>query len=403
MLYWFGQLVSVAGSQMQVWALFWHVSKLSPDPIAVSGIGLARFIPILIFSLIGGASADKLNRRVMLFVTQSAMAFVALSLAILTFTGRMQLWHIYALTAVQAVAISFDNPARQSLVPNLVGDRRDLPSAFSLQSIAFNTGAIVGPALSGLVIAHVGQGYTYLINAFSFASVIAALALMGHVPQQIQASVASARRRLIDIDSIRDGLRFTFSQPIILSSMILDFLATFFSSANTLLPYVAQQILRVGAVEYGWLSAAQSIGSVGVAFVLSQRHDLRRQGKILLGSVAVFGAATVVFGLSRGFWLTLVALFFIGAADTVSAILRSTVRQLQTPDSMRGRMISVNQIFFMGGPQLGEVEAGAVAQAFGVPAAIISGGIGCILAVAFVGTRWPHLRNYNGDEAPAEA
>jgi MFS family permease len=401
-IYWLGMLVSIAGSQMQVWALYWHISRLSPDPIAVSGIGAARFIPILLFSLIAGLTADRRNRRLILFLTQSTMALVALGLALLTFADSIQLWHIYLLTAIQATAQAFDAPARQSLVPNLVSDRADLPSAFSLQSIASNTGAIVGPALSGLVIANLGQGYTYLINAVSFLSVIAALVVMGPIPQQVIA--AGQRVRGIDWKAIGEGIRFIFSQPIILSSMVLDFLATFFSSANTLLPFVATQILHVGEVEYGWLSAGQSLGAVVVGLVLASRHNLPRQGQLLLAAVIVFGLATVVFGLSPYFWLTLFALVFIGAADGLSTILRNTIRQIQTPDHIRGRMVSVNQIFFMGGPQLGEIEAGAVAQAFGIEAAIVTGGIGCILSAGLVARIWPQLPRYSGHEpAPTPA
>jgi MFS family permease len=183
--------------------------------------------------------------------------------------------------------------------------------------------------------------------------------------------------------------------------MILDFFATFFSAANTLLPFVAQDILKVGVVQYGWLSAGQSIGAVTVGLVLSQRGRIRRQGAVLLGAVVVFGLATVVFGLGISFWVVFLALIAIGGADEVSTILRNTIRQMQTPDNMSGRMTSINQIFFAGGPQLGEIEAGLVAEALGVPFAIFSGGIGCILAVALIALRWPQLRRYNGDEAVA--
>ena len=197
-------------------------------------------------------------------------------------------------------------------------------------------------------------------------------------------------------------MRFIVHSPIILSSMILDFFATFFSSANTLLPFVAQQILKVSVLQYGWLSPGQSIGAVTVALLFSQRANIRRQGKLLLSAVTAFGMATIVFGLSRSFFLTLFALIFVGASDSVSTILRNTIRQLQTPDYIRGRMVSINQIFFAGGPQLGEIEAGVVAQAFGLPAAIISGGMGCIVTVFIVIGVWPQLWKYNGDEPVAE-
>jgi MFS family permease len=394
-LLWTGMLISVAGSQMQLWALFWHIRTLSDQPVAVSGVGVARFVPILLLSLFAGLMADRHNRRRLMLTTQSVMMLTALVLAGLTAFGLIRLWHIYLLTALQAAAIAFDTPARQALIPNLL-PKADLPSAFSLNSIAMTTGSIVGPALSGVVIAYAGQEFTYLFNAISYLAVIAALIAMGEVPQQAAARLSTARG--IDWAAIRQGIRFILNSPIILSSMLLDFLATFFSSANTLLPFVAQDILRVGPVEYGWLAGAQSIGGIIAGLALSQRSNLRRQGIILMDAVLVFGAATVIFGLSHWFWLTFLALMLIGAADAVSTILRNTIRQLQTPDALRGRMVSINQIFFMGGPQLGEIEAGVVAQAFGVPAAIITGGLGCILAVGLVGWRWPELRRFNGDE-----
>ena len=394
-LLWAGLMISVAGSQMQVWALFWHIRTLTDSPLAISLVGLVRFVPVLVFSLVGGLVADLYDRRKVLFITQTVLILVALGLWALTATGAIQLWHIYALTAVQATASAFDLPARQALTPNLL-PRRDLPSAFSMNSIAQDTGAIVGPALSGVVIASLGQQYTYLFNALSFVAVVVALVLMGPVEQVV---TEEARRRGIHLDAIREGIRFIGSRPIILSSMILDFFATFFSSANTLLPFVARDVLHVDVIAYGWLSAAQSIGSVTAGLILSQRVRLRRQGVLLLGAVGAFGAATILFGLSRAFALTMVALILVGASDAVSTILRNTIRQLQTPDEMRGRMTSVNQIFFMGGPQLGEIEAGAVAEALGVPFAIFSGGIGCLLAAGFIAWRWPQLRHYDNEEA----
>ncbi len=378
---------------MQLWALLWHVRLLTDQPIALGGIGLARIVPVIVFSLIGGAVADSADRRKILFVTQSVMALVALVLAWLTFVGQTTLWQIYLLTAIQATALAFDLPARQALVPNLV-PAEDLTNAFSMQAIAFQVGSIVGPALSGLVIAYGGQYYTYLINAFTFLAVIGALLLIGPIPQKTRGS----GRIQIKFTDIKEGVRFILGQPVILSSMILDFFATFFSSANTLMPFFARDILHVGAVGYGWLSAAQSIGAMAAAAIISQLKEIRHQGRTLLLSVVAFGIATIFFGLARSFMGAMVALAFIGASDSVSAIIRNTIRQLQTPDYLRGRMTSINQIFFLGGPQLGEVEAGLVAQLFGAPAAVITGGIGCILAVGWIARRWHQLRNFNGDE-----
>lgn len=393
---WLALIISTAGANMQLWALFWHVRTLTPHPIALGGIGFVRILPVIFFSLIGGVAADRYNRRKIFFLTQCILTFVAGSLAWLTFHGAISLWQIYALTALQATATAFDIPARQSLVPNLV-PAKDLPNAFSLSSIAFQVGAIVGPALGGWTIAVWGQSYPYLINAISYGAVLFAIWRIGPVPQQrIQ-----TRRPLWDWQAMREGWLFILSQPLIFASMLLDFFATFFSSANTLMPIVARDVLGVGEIEYGWLSSAQAIGAVLAGLIVSQMGEVRRQGPLFLLSVISFGLATILFGLARVFWLAMIALILVGAADAVSTIIRNTIRQLLTPDHLRGRMVSVNQIFFMGGPQLGEVEAGLVAQLFGAPFAIVSGGIGCLLAVAWVIRRWPLLWSYDRVEQVA--
>jgi MFS family permease len=389
---WLGQLLSISGTQMQIWALFWHIRTLTDQPIALGGVGLARILPVIIFSLVGGVIADSFDRRKILFITQTFAAFLALALGLLTQFGQMTIWLIYALTALQAVAIAFDGPARQALVPNLV-PAKDLPNAFSMTSIAWQTGSILGPAFTGFAIAFGGQEVVYYINAVSYLAVIFALILIGPIPQTKTDRIAG-----VSWNSIKEGIHFIVNKPIILSTMLLDFIATFFASANTLMPIVARDILKVGVLEYGWLSAAQSVGAVIAALVVSQLPELRRQGQLFLGSVVVFGAATVVFGVSTSLILAWFALAITGAADSVSTIIRNTIRQLQTPDHIRGRMTSVNQIFFQGGPQLGEVEAGVVAQLFGAPLAIISGGIGCIIGMWLIVRKWPLLLTYNGDE-----
>ena len=394
-------LVSVAGSQMQSAAIHWHIRELTgvPDPMALGGIGLARILPVIIFSIIGGTVADNFNRRNILFITQTVLALQALVLAYLTFSGQITIQYIYILTALQASAMAFDLPARQSLVPNLV-PRDVLPSAFSMNTIAFNVGAIGGPLLLGFV-PEGALGYAYVINSVSFLAVLLALFFMGDVPQNVTKAGG------INLSAMWDGVRFIFKRPLISSTMLMDFIATFFASANTMLPIVARDILDVGKTGFVWLTSAQAIGSVGAGLVVSQFPKIRKQGQLFFGSVFVFGLATILFGFSTTFALAMIALFLIGAADAVSTVIRNTIRQMQTPDHIRGRMTSVNQIFFMGGPQLGEVEAGLVAVAFGVPFAIISGGIGCILGLGFVAWKWPQLMAYNGDEptlagAPAD-
>lgn len=394
LLYWIGHLISRAGSQMQLWSLYWHLRTLTDKPAIISGIGLVNLVPILILSLVAGVAADRFNRRKLTIITQIALGIVALLLGLGTWQGDVSLAMLFGLVAVQSVVSAFDVPARQALVPSLV-PLEDLASAYSLNSIASKVGGILGPAISGLVIAYLGLEWSYWINAISFGAVILALVLMGDV----QAELVHASLDLGGVmEEIRGGIKFMKNSPIILSVMFLDFFGRFFSSVKTLLPFVAIDILRVGPIQYGWLSAAQSVGTLLIGLYLSQKENLKRQGMLVSISVIAFGLATVLFGLSSSFWLSMLALILIGAFDGLSSIIRNTVRQLQTPDEMRGRMMSISQIFFKGGPQLGEMESGIAAQLFGVPFAIISGGVGCVIAAGIVIKKFPQLWLFNGDE-----
>jgi len=383
---------------MQLWALYWHLRTLSDQPVVISGIGLARFLPVVLFSLIAGVAADRFDRRKMTILTQVVLGLVALALGLNTAQGDLSLWMLFGLVIVQSVAVAFDTPARQALIPSLV-PRENLASAYSLTSIASKVGGIMGPAISGLVIAYLGLQWAYWINAISYLAVIAALIAMGNVKSVIEKKPFKFQGVFLDI---REGIEFIKNSPIIFSAMILDFFGSFFSSANTLLPFVAIDILHVGPIQYGWLSASQSIGTLMIGVYLSQKTNLQRQGLLIVISVAAFGLATILFGVSTSFWLTMLALILIGVFDGLSTIIRNTVRQLLTPDAMRGRMMSITQIFFKGGPQLGEVEAGLMAQAFGVSFAIISGGVGCVAAAFVVAKKFPQLWKYNGDEAVAD-
>ena len=262
---------------------------------------------------------------------------------------------------------------------------------------SFQVGSVLGPALTGFVIYFAGQEGVYYFNALSFVAVLFALFMIGDVPQSFAEKTAG-----ISIEAIREGVQFILSKPIILSSMLLDFVATFFASASTLMPLIAKDVLKVGVVEYGYLSAAPAVGAVIVALILSQIKHIPKQGLIFLSSVIIFGIATIVFGLTSSLIIAWIAIAVTGASDGVSTIIRNTIRQLQTPDHIRGRMTSVNQIFFMGGPQLGEVEAGVVAQFFGASFAVITGGIGCILGTGLIIWKYPQLIKFNGDE-PIEA
>ncbi len=365
-LLWIGLLVSMTGSLMQNAAILWHVSLLvSPDRkgLALGLVGLVRVAPIVVFSMLSGVVADVWNRRKLMLLTQSAATMVALVLAILTFRGLTQVWPIYLLAALGSSAGAFDLPARQSLIPMLV-PREHLPNAISLNSIMFQTASVIGPSLGGILIATSSVAWVYVVNAVSFLFVLAALLMMRGIPARQEAEGGSKNE--VSLHAALEGLRFVFQSPVIRSTMVLDFLATFFSSATALLPIFAQDVLRVGAQGYGWLYAAPAAGALVTSTAMVLLADrIERRGLVLLVAVAGYGLATVVFGLSRSFWLTFFCLAVTGATDTVSTIIRNVVRQLETPDRLRGRMTGVNMIFFMGGPQLGELEAGVVANWFG--------------------------------------
>jgi len=377
---------------MQTAAVLWHVSLLAAPGakgLALGLVGASQVVPIIAFSMLSGVVADALDRRKVMLVTQSTMAVLAAALAGLTFTGLRTVWPIYLLAALSSGAASFDGPARQALIPNLV-PRQDLANALGLNTLMFQIASVAGPSLAGLVIATAGIAWVYAINAVSFLAVIVALVVMRARPH-----TAEGVRAPLTWAAAREGFRFVFAQPIVRATMLLDFVATFFASATALLPIFAQDILHVGARGYGWLYAAPSVGAVLAGLWMAYRVDrIERRGAVLLWAVAAYGAATVVFGLSRSFWLTLVCLAAVGGADTVSTVIRNIVRQLETPDRLRGRMTGVNMIFFMGGPQLGELEAGVAAQLFGAVVSVVSGGVGCLAATAVVARREVRLRRY---------
>ena len=399
-LIWIGLLLSFIGTWMQNAALLWNVSLLvSPERkgLALGLVGLFRFFPIVIFSIISGVVADAADRRKLMLLTQTGSAIVAVGLAALAFSGNTAVWPVYALAALSSAVGAFDLPARQSLVPSLV-PREDLPNAISLNTIMQQTSQVLGPALGGIVIATSSVGWAYIFNAVSFVAVIVALLMMRDAPGRPEHPVA---HDALSWRAALEGMRFVFHSPLIRSTMLLDFFATFFSSATALLPIFAQDILQVGARGYGWLYAAPACGAVMMsAAMVFLTSRIRRRGAVLLWAIVLYGLATVMFGLSRSFWITFAALALTGVADTVSMVIRNIVRQLETPDRLRGRMIGVNMVFFVGGPQLGELEAGTVANWLGAPFSVISGGVGCLIAVAWIAAGTPELRRYHAPSVP---
>ena len=411
-LVWGGNFISILGTQMQMIAINWQIYELlagtdasinffgrtiplNVEALGLGGVGLARVIPIMIFAVIGGNLADVMNRRQLLLWTNAAAAFFSLVLAVLSLTGHITVAAIYLLTAAVAATAAFSAPAFQSLIPNLVPEEH-LTNAISLNTLIRQVAAITGPAIGGLLIGFAGAGVVYGINAISFVAIIGALAVLRHRGGRAERNAGLGWKAIVE------GWRYVRGTRIIWSTMMLDFMATFFSSARTMLPLVAGQILQLGPQGYGFLSTAEAVGSLVAGFVLSLRRDIYRQGAVLLAAVAFYGLASMFFGLSTSFFLSYALYMVIGASDTVSMVIRQTIRQVTTPDRLRGRMTGINQIFFMGGPQLGELEAGLVAAAFGVPFAIVSGGLATVFFTGVIAWRYPRLRNYTRDSMVAD-
>jgi MFS family permease len=420
-LLWIGLLVSFSGSLMQTAAVLWQVSLLvAPDrrALALGLVGLVRVVPIVLFSMVSGVAADVFDRRRLMFATQTVMAIFSTALAVLTFRGLSVVWPVYVIAAASSAAGAFDLPARQALIPNLV-PREHLANALSLNTIMFQMAAVCGPAAGGIVIATLGVGWAYAIDAASFLTVIGALLMMsptagheyrgtyvqaartlaasGHAAADTPHTRAQSpdRPAAFSLHAAMEGLRFVFRAPLIRSTMLLDFFATFFSSATALLPIYAQSILKVGAHGYGWLYAAPAVGAIVASAVMVKAVDLiDYRGMVLAGSVIAYGCATIAFGLSKNFALSLACLAATGAGDTVSTVFRGLIRQLETPDHLRGRMTGVNMIFFMGGPQLGELEAGLVANWRGAVTSVVIGGVGCVVATAWIVMKTPSLVRY---------
>lgn len=387
-LIWFGQMVSFAGTQMQSIAINWQIYLLTNSALFLGLVGISRLVPILIFSMFGGIVADTHDRRKIMFVTQTTMMLSATALGLLTFLHVENPFFILLLTGVTAAASAFDAPARQSLTPNIV-PREHLMNAMSLNNMMVQVASIAGPALGGFVIAGLGVSVVYWFNAASFLAVILALAAMRleGLPQRNRANVNFA--------SLIEGLRFVRHNSMVLSTMLLDFFATFFASANALMPVFAKDILHVGAEGLGILYSAESIGALIAGTGVSILGEMRRKGRTLLLAVGVYGLATALYGFSGNFFLSILFLMLVGAGDAVSTILRATIRQVITPDELRGRMTAANMIFFMGGPQLGNFEAGLLAATIGAPLSVVVGGVATVLFVALVAWQYPQLRRYD--------
>ncbi|MEA2626597.1 MAG: hypothetical protein QOD06_2642 [Candidatus Binatota bacterium] len=391
-LLWFGQLVSLSGTQLRLVAIPYQIYLITGSSLDVGLIGLFQAVPLISLGLFGGVLADRFNRRRLLLLTQFGLALSSAALAIGTQFGVAGVPFLYGMTAIGAAFSAIDGPARGSLTPSLV--RRDqLPAAITLNQVLFQTAAIAGPAFAGLIILSFGVAGAYWIDVVSFAVAIGAVAAM-RIPPAPPRVHAPVMRALVE------GLHYLRMNRILFSTFILDFLATFFGSPRALFPYYADRVFAVGPQGLGLLFAAPGIGSLIAALTAGWIPRVRRQGVAVLVSVAAWGLAIVGFGFMRE-GLFVPALVFVAlaqAADTVSAIFRHTILLTLVPDELRGRLTSIGQMFFLGGPYLGQVESGVVADVISPEFAVISGGVATIASVGLVALWAPELVSYR---APA--
>lgn len=361
--------------------------ELTNSPFSLGLIGLVTFIPLLCFSLLGGITADRFSRKNVMIVSQFINFVSAIFLTVTTQLGIISPLFIYLAIAIHASVLSFDLPSRQSLLPSLVPSSHFV-NAVSLATLIRQIAIVIGPAIAGFIIELYGVHGVYSFNAIAFLFSALSLLLVTAGGKAEKSEVT------FSISSIVEGIRFVKSKPMIYSTMLLDFFATFFSAATVLLPIFAKDILGTGPKGLGILYAAPSVGAIIAGVSLSAFGNIGKQGKILIAAVLLYGAATIAFGLSTSFVLALLFLALVGAGDMVSTVIRNTIRQLLTPDYLRGRMVSINMIFFAGGPQLGEAEAGFAAALIGAPASVVVGGIATIVLTAAVALRVPKLWRY---------
>jgi MFS family permease len=360
----------------------WQIYLITNSPLQLGLLGLARALPQMALALFGGVLADRVDRRRILMVTQIAQFWVSASLVGLTVAGVVTPTVLYAATMALAFCTSLETPARQAIVPNLV-PARDLTSALALNTTQRDVGMIVGPALAGLLLAASGPAWCYAIDALSWLAMFVALLKIETVLETLNGRSTGILRAL------SDGLAFVWTNPIILSLMVLDFGATLFGSARALYPIYARDNLHVGASGLGALYAASAVGSVGGAVVISTLGQIRRAGLWTLIGVALYGASTVVFAVSPVFWLSLLMLAASGLGNMISAVLRGTINQLITPNALRGRVAALNSIFTQGGPQLGQFESGVVAQVVSTQFSAVTGGVATlVLVVGLLGVPW---------------
>jgi MFS family permease len=381
-----GDSISTVGSQIQRAAVAWQVFRLTDNPLQLGILGLCRFVPIILFGLAGGVLADQGNRRQTLLITQIMLLLTSGSLAVLTWTDSISIFAIYALVVIAAIIESVSNPTRQALMPLLV-PRQDLPAASTMNLIAYHVASVGGPALGGLLIAWLGVGAAYLVDALSFTAVIFSVLAMKARPVLPPLAVSGFAAAM-------EGLRFLRDSPILLGVMVTDFLATFFGVSTELMPIFAGNVLHAGPRGLGLLLSAPAVGAVISAMVLGVIRLPNRIGFGIIAAIAAYGACIFGFGMSETLWISLLFLVGSGAADSVSMTLRHSMRNLLTPDELRGRVAAVSRTLAGGGPQLGEFEAGLLATVIGAGPAVALGGLATLLTAVAVARVVPAIPRY---------
>ncbi len=395
LLFW-GQLISSTGTQMCIVAVAWQVFLLTHSALALGLIGLFQAIPRIIFSLVGGLFADVFDRRKLLLVIQVVLATLSAVLALCTHFHVIDIFLIYGVVLAAASVSAFDFPARQAILPNLV-PRERLTEAMPLYMAMIQLTGIVGPTVGGFVIAWLGLATTYWIDVISYAVVIGSLLLMTVPRLPVEKRTAASFRALID------GVRFLRTQPVILAVISLDFFATFFGSPLSLLPIFASTLLHTNAQGLGMLLAADALGAVALTPLSGQIGRLVRKALFITLAILVWGLCIIAFGLFPvSLWVAALFLAGAGAANMVSMLLRFLVIQMLTPDALRGRVSSVNAMFAFGGPLLGQLESGLIANYTSPQIAVISGGIACILATLVIVALVPNILRVQVKEGTTE-
>jgi MFS family permease len=376
-------------TQIQAVVVAWQIYELTRDPLSLGLIGLAEALPFIGFALPAGHVADRSNRRQVSLVALAVLLLC--SLALLGFTlqsdivGAGRVWPFYAVIFCSGIARSFLQPARSALGAELV-PRQLYPNAVTWRSSSWQLADVVGPAIGGLIYGFAGARAAYAADAGLMAVGVLSLIRIRHVPQRTTSSSETFR------ESLATGIRFVRSQPVVLGALTLDLFSVLFGGAVALLPIFAAEILHVGPQGLGILRAAPAVGAVLMSLVLAHLPPLRRAGRTLLLSVALFGLCMIGFGLSRDFYLSIGLLAASGMADTVSVVVRSTLVQVLTPDHLLGRVAAVNAIFIGSSNELGAFESGIAARLIGTVPSVVFGGLATLLVVAITALKVPSLR-----------